>query len=448
MLTRLSTSSVAVLILAVTATAPAGDAYRQPPDAIVDVLKAPRLPSVSLSPDNTTMLLIERQNMPTIEDMAQPMLRLAGRRINPNTNGMHGNSGQTGMLLKAVDGGDERRVELPDGIRIAGTKWSPDSSKIAFALTFADGSELWVCDVATATARRLTPRTLNTISAGGFSWMPDGRRLLVHLVPDGRGAAPEAAVIPTGPVVQESAGRTSPVRTYQDLLQGPHDEELFDHYFTAQLALLDVDNGSLVPLGDPAIYAGASPSPDGRFLLLQRIVAPYSYMVPIYSFARDVEVLDLDTNERRTLVHKPIADDVPIQGVPTGPRSHQWRSNVGSTDLVWVEALDGGDPKREVERRDRVMVLADPMHGEAEEVMQLEDRFMGITWIGDSEAALVSEYDRDERWMRTWLDDLSPDTAPAPRLVIDRDVQDRYGDPGRPYMVSNPGRSLRRPSRR
>ena len=69
--------------------------------------------------------------------------------------------------------------------------------------------------------------------------MPDGKSLLVTMVKPNRGPLP-----PTrgshGPHVQESLGGAAPVATHEDMLQNPHDEDLFEYYATSQLALVEL----------------------------------------------------------------------------------------------------------------------------------------------------------------------------------------------------------------
>src|SRR5919108_152627 len=72
------------------APAPAEESYRRPPEEIVKVLEAPPFPAVSLDPARSVMLLLEPETLPPVRDLAQPMLRLAGARVNPRTNGPHG----------------------------------------------------------------------------------------------------------------------------------------------------------------------------------------------------------------------------------------------------------------------------------------------------------------------------------------------------------------------
>ena len=63
--------------------------YHQPSKEIQEVLNAPPTPQISVSPRRDYAILIEGVRYPPIAEIAQPMLRLAGIRIDINTNGMH-----------------------------------------------------------------------------------------------------------------------------------------------------------------------------------------------------------------------------------------------------------------------------------------------------------------------------------------------------------------------
>jgi dipeptidyl aminopeptidase/acylaminoacyl peptidase len=102
--------------------------------------------------------------------------------------------------------------------------------------------------------------------------------------------------------------------------------------------------------------------------------------------------------------------------------------------LTWVEAQDGGDPKRTVAHRDRVLSQPAPFTSEPAELARTEFRFAGLTWT-ESGAALLTERDRPTRWTRTWL--LSTDRDP--QLLWDRSSEDRYADGGRPLTTPRPG---------
>ncbi|MGH7700924.1 MAG: S9 family peptidase [Gemmatimonadales bacterium] len=425
------------LLLALVLVAPlaAQEPYKLPPKPIVDILDAPPLPFALASPDRTALLLAELPSMPTIAELAQPMLRLAGNRINPGTNGPHLPGRITGLAIKRIAGGAERRIALPDDPAVGFVSWSPDGRRIAFTHTRESGLELWVADAATGQARAVTDATLNAADGAPCQWMPDSARLLCRFVLEGRGAAPQRASVPAGPTIQQTSGRAAPVRTYQDLLDDAHDERLFDYYVTAQLVLVDAATGARTPLGRPAIFDRVDPAPDGRYVLVARTARPYSYLVPAGLFPQTIEIWNLAGEVARTVAKLPLAEHVPIRGVRTGPRGISWQAGAPAT-LVWTEALDGGDPKRAVTHRDRVMTLAAPFTAEPGELARLEHRYAGIRWDGAG-TALLSEYDRERRWARTWILDTRRAGA-QPRLLWDRSVEDRYGDPGDPVTRATP----------
>jgi hypothetical protein len=60
--------------------------YEKPPREILDVLNAPLPPTPFLSPARDMLALAQPVTYPAISDLAEPLLRLAGVRINPRTN--------------------------------------------------------------------------------------------------------------------------------------------------------------------------------------------------------------------------------------------------------------------------------------------------------------------------------------------------------------------------
>jgi dipeptidyl aminopeptidase/acylaminoacyl peptidase len=424
-------ATVSLLVQAVQAPAPGVEGgYKLPPPEVVEILDAPPTPGVEISPDARWMLLVERPSMPSIEEVARPWVGLAGVRIDPGNNGRHQVSFNRGLVLRDLAGKNERRIELPEGARVASVSWSHSSRSFAFTLVSDHSIDLWAGDIASGKARRLASG-LNTV-LGGFDWLSDGSRLIVRLVPAGRGSAPEAVRVPSGPVVQETSGKETPVRTFPDLLASPHDERLFEHYAAAQLAIVDPDapaGESVKRIGEPGLILGAEPSPDGLHLLVETLCRPFSYVLPLQRFPRRVEVWDLSGAHEALVAELPLGEAIPIEGVPTGPRDFRWKASDPAT-LVWVEALDGGDPRRAAEWRDRWMALDAPFEGEPRQLLRTEHRARGLTWFADPAKVLASEYDRDRRWTRTLLVDLA-DPAAAPVVLEDRSVRDRYADQGR-----------------
>lgn len=419
----------------------AQEPYRKPPADVVRLVEAPAFPGVSIDPTRTVMVLLDRETLPPVADLAAPMLRLAGYRINPDANAPHGPRVFTGITIKRIADGKEIRVALPKDANVGSPSWAPGGARFAFTLTRDTGVELWVGDAASGAVKALSGPKLNTAIGRAFVWMPDGKRLLAQFVPERRGKAPEPPRVPTGPVSQETRGKVAPVRTFQDLLKTPHDEALFAHYATSQLAIVDAESGQRKDIGAPAIFASVDPAPTGSLILVSRTVKPFSYLVTAGSFPEVVELWDTAGAVVREIAKVPLREEIPIEGVQTGPRGFRWRLNDGADALLWAEALDGGDPKKKVPQRDKIMLLGAPYKGEAVEIARTEHRFVGMQWL-ETGAAMMSEFDRDKRWSRTWLVNVDK-PGEAPRLVFDRSVNDRYNDPGQPVTTTTrAGRSV------
>ncbi|MCK4461182.1 MAG: PD40 domain-containing protein, partial [candidate division Zixibacteria bacterium] len=423
-------------------TAADTDSYQMPPKAIADLADSPRMPVVSLSPNNEWMLLLKYPPLISLEEVAQPELRIGGLRINPCTNGPSRQRYYYELSLTRIsDGANEAVTGLPSGSEITSPRWSPDGRKVAFVNRASEGLELWVVDVSSGEAQRLDLPPLNAAYGSPHRWLSDSKRLLVQTVPTDRGAAPAEPVVPTSPIIQENLGRKAPTRTYQDLLENEHDAALFEHYLTSQMVRVTLDGGSH-SIGAAGIIRRVSPSPDGKYILLETIHRPFSYTVPAWRFPVKIEVWDLDGNVVYEVADIPLADEIPIAfgSVRTGRREVGWRADADAT-LCWAEALDGGDAGVEADERDQLLLLPAPFDGNPIPLITLKLRYSNIDW-GNDNLAIVSE-----RWWRTrkicgWqVKPGSPETEP--KLLMDRSWEDRYNDPGSPlHTRTKQGRTV------
>src|SRR5471030_565680 len=257
--------------------------YQLPPAALQALVDAPRAPALSLSPRRDLAALIQTPPLPGIVEVAQPELKLAGERINPRTCAASRFSFGTGLALLDVANGHKMAIRgLPRGLRLADLSWSPDQRHLAFSHVAYSGDsgavELWLVDIASRSAKKLSTRPLSTVLSRGFSWLPDSSGLLVQLRPAGLGKAPLPSTTPAGPLQQDTApgAGVRQLRTYQDLLKNEDDARLFEFYITVQLALLDL-GGRTRPIGQPDQYARVSVAPGGRYLLTHTVLRPYSY---------------------------------------------------------------------------------------------------------------------------------------------------------------------------
>lgn len=428
-----------VLALAPPQAAEQAQGYRLPSAALQAIVDAPRAPSLSLSPRRDLAAMLQTPSLPSIAQVAQPELKLAGLRINPKTfSDSRFSFGNKLSLVSTLDGRERQISGLPQPLSVASLGWSPDQKYLAFnQVDPASGSnELWLVDVEAGSARRIAER-LNSIVGRGYSWLPGSDGLLVLQRPAGQGAPPKGDGVPTGPAVQETvAGQgVRSVRTYQDLLRNEDDARLFEYYLQAQPARVSI-TGQASPVGLPGLFMGLSPSPDGKYLLSRRVERPFSYSVPVSSFPRRIDVLDAQGMQVHTVARLPLVDGLPTgnDAVPTGVRSISWRADAPAT-LVWAEAQDGGDPSRQAAIRDAVLVQSAPFDKPPATLMQLGSRYAGITW-GKDDVALLDEYWWKSRQMKQWkINPGSPDQAPV--LLVERSEDDRYADPGDPLLQSD-----------
>ena len=415
--------------------------YQKAPHPISDILSAPPTPLVQLSPNGKWLLAIDRLANPPVSDLAQPMLRIAGLRINPRTNGRHHPPRFVRLRVFRTDRDEQADINVPQNAYLGLPEWSPDGEHFAFTNTTPNGIELWICVAGKHTAGPVPNVRISAILGDPVQWMPEGKALLIQTIPVTRGNPPAEPKSPDGPIIQESDGKRAPVRTYEDLLANAHDEDLFDYYATSQLALFK--NGAATPIGKPGIFARVEPSPDGQHLLVVRIHRPYSYIVPESEFPRDVEVWNLAGKVEYKVASLPLEEHVPIEGVPVGPRDYQWVPTQPAT-LVWASALDGGDPKTKAPFRDQLMMLRAPFADQPQELAKFEQRFVpagggfgggrgsAIEW-SENGLGLARDYNRDRRWQRTFLVDIAK-PGQEPRLIWERSIRDRYRDPGTPLM--------------
>jgi dipeptidyl aminopeptidase/acylaminoacyl peptidase len=447
-MTLTSRASIAAILTALTClpllrdTAQADTIYRMPPKAIADVLNAPPLPVFIVNPAGDGFAMATPLRYPPVADIARPMLRIAGLRIDPQTNGIHHAFAYTSLDIQSLhgDGGSLTRVDkpfhvmLPPGARITSFAFSPDGKRYAFANATTHGTDLYVADSLASAPARVPGIELNAIFGNPISWMPDGAHVLV-LALARRGAPPAEPAVPLGPVTQDSSGKAGEIVTYEDLLSNAHDEDLFDYYGTSQLAAVDVRAHAARRFGARGIYIDATSSPDGHYVLVERLHRPYTYLFPFNSFPTAIAVLDRSDAVAATIADRALEEGLPSGGVSVGPRDVAWALGSPAT-LEWTEALDKGDPRVDVPQRDRVVTRAIPA-GEPAELLRTKGRVVGVAWFANDPRAFVTEYDRNTRFRQTWLSDTrTPGTPKAfgPPLR-DGDV---YHDPGFPMTLQAP----------
>ncbi len=432
---KYSASSAAIAIMLTTSNINAApNDYQTPPAALQALVDQERAPSANLSPRRDMVAMVKTPALPSIRDVAQPELKLAGLRINPTSYSQSRFSFGEGLSILDIATAKEIPVAgLPKNLKLADMAWSPNQQSVAFTHIAESGAvELWRVDVARRVATRLNTPALNTVAGRGFAWMPDNTSLLVRLRPAGQGAAPQAVVIPSGPNSQDAlpGGTQRQSRTLPDLLKNESDAAIFDHFMLAQAAVVDLQ-GKVTLIGKPDRFLAMSTSPDGQLLLTQAIDRPYSYAVSATSFPRRIEVRNMSGAVVHTVAKLPLVEGLPTgnDAVNVGVRNASWRADASAT-LVWAEAQDGGDPAKVAEVRDIVFMHAAPFKAPPQSLMKLASRFAGATW-GRGDLAMVTEYWWKTRAIKAWR--VAPDAlTTAPDLIANYSSDDRYADPGTP----------------
>jgi len=406
--------------------------YQKPSKEILELVDVPLAPSVLLDNNKENMVLLYRDAYKTIAELSKGEMRLGGLRIDPATNiGSRTNYynqikikniSQEGSEITAVTG-------LPTNPLIANLSWSPDQQKMAFTHTTGEGVEVWVLDIRSATAKKLTGAGANANMRDVINWFEDSQSILVKMVSKDRLPLIDVEnAVPEGPTISVADGKKAQNRTYQDLLQNTNDEHIFEQLALSELYKISLD-GSSEKWMNSAMYSNISFSPDGAYVMVNTVEKPFSYLVPYYRFPSITSIYTKDAQKVETVLEVPLIEDLPkgFMATRTGRRSMSWRSDRPST-LVFAEALDGGDPENEVEFRDEVFQLDAPFNGTPASLLKTLNRYSYIEW-GDDQTAVVIDRWWNTRNTKTYVFNPS-DPSQEPSVLFDRNYQDRYSDPG------------------
>lgn len=418
--------------------------YQTPPSEILQLVDAPLAPSIRIDNKGENIVFLYRSSFKNIAELSEKEMRLAGLRINPKTNINSRQSYFTDVKVRIGRNGSEENVKgLPKNGLLANFSWSPDETKMAFTSTVANGVELWILDINQKSATKITTANLNANTGRPFYWFKDNNSLLVKTIPANKKELIDTKTsIPSGPTISVSeAGKKAQNRTYQDLLKNKNDIHNFEQLALSELYRIDLKgNKTLWMKGD--MYKTISFSPDGNYIMVATIQKPFSYLVPYNRFPSETTIYNTNAEMVSKFNNVPLLEDLPkgFMAVRKGKRNISWRSDKPST-LYWAEALDEGNPQNEVSHRDQVFELDAPFKGTPKSLLRTIGRFYRIQW-GDKNTAIAHDYWWNTRNTKCYLLDPSINN-PNPKIIFDRNYQDRYNDPGNFVTKRNEyGRSI------
>lgn len=407
--------------------------YQQPPASILNLVMAPPTPGTSIDSKGKYMLIMERSEMPTIAELAEPELRIAGIRIDPAHFGPSRSGYTTKISLKNIEtGAVSSFTGVPANLRAGNFEWSPSETKFLFTHTGNKDIDLYVGDVNTKQVKKINKTPLNLVLGQSISWVNDQTILYkVTLAP--ASAAPAKKSAPTGPVIQQNLGKAAAAPTFQDLIKSTYDEALFEFYAMAKL-VRNV-NGVETQVGPTGIYSTISSSPDNKYLMVRRLEKPFSYLVPYQGFPSTIMIVDAATGTmKKKLASLPSSESSPrgFDNVQDVPRGFRWAEDAPAT-IVWAEPLDSGKIRSNVEFHDAVYSLSAPFTGEAQQLFKTTMRFNSFQ-PSDGGFWLVNEGLQGKQRIKT---SIYRPGSPTLTSLIERSTSDAYNNPGQAVTEKN-----------
>lgn len=430
------------------------EAYLLPPESVQDILTRDRHFDVlnTVGPDEEHFMIPIRAEFSSLELMTQKTYRLGMLEICPQVNRDWRLStyGIKGLKIYSQKKKKSWRINLPDSIFISDMTWSPDGKRIAFLTHLPEGSQVWVADVATGKAEawsqawvmatltgQRTRRSSPVSPSRMLQWTPEGS-IITLIVPPDRGPEPEKNPTPSSPIIRHTRDKATPTRTYPFLLRTQHDVELFRYYTKSQMALISSDK-SLQMIGKPAMYMSISLSPDGEYILIEKLEEPFSRIIGFDRFPRELQVMGREgqilSTIRKTPLQEAIERDSDDRITDDLPRDVTWRPDGKGLSFLWKESKSH-DSERESndDRKDRLMTLGPPFDMEQAKILATSTKdFSDISYTTNGHYVFTrveERYNNDRNTKSLAAYDLSQSPPRKYLLVKDIDTKDPTKLPG------------------
>ena len=134
--------------------------WKSPPEEVMKVLNAPKQPLGWTSPTGSYMLLLDPLLFPPLAELAAPMHKLAGIRVNPNNNYFQNSYGAKNPRLVRISDGKVIPLELPLDLEVIDVLWTANGYRYVLTVKHSDHIGLWVGNTH-GTVRKLEGILLN-----------------------------------------------------------------------------------------------------------------------------------------------------------------------------------------------------------------------------------------------------------------------------------------------
>jgi len=442
--------------------------YLLPPDSVQNILNRDSHFDIlsNLSPDKNHVMIPVTADFSSLELMTQKTYRLGMLELCPDVNREWRLStyGIKALKIFSIAKKKSWAVQLPEDMLISDMVWSPDGEKIAFLAHLRNGTQVWITDVesgkvevlnetfvmATLTVRRRYSRNAIASPSQMLQWTPKGS-VVTLLVPSDRGPEPEKNPIPDSPIIRHTREKATPTPTFPFLLRTSYDKELFRYYTTAQLTELEPGKAPRA-IGEPSMYMNISMSPDGQYILAERLTEPFSHIVSYTNFPRDLVVMDISGKILSSIRKIPLQEvaarrdrNGPLEDLP---RDVAWRPDGKGLSFLWrvpkPEKDKNKDEKEEkkgdneLERKDRLMLLSPPfVLDQAQALVTSQKKFEEVSYVPDGHYAFAKLSGRGEDYKRgTDIVAFDLSQTPPRKILLLKDIEEK--DP-----LKMPGNILR-----
>lgn len=414
------------------ATAQTDLSYQIPPKAIEELVLAKPFPIVRVDSKANHLLLLGRNSYPTVEELGQPEIKVAGLRINPLNFSLSRQNPFNSIRIESIQTKKEIvLMGLPQHLTIGSIAWNPSETKIAFTQIEKNRIDLYVIEMTTKKVSKINNMPINQVLGNGFTWVDD-QTILYKVATHDATKLPAKPITPKGPTIQQNIGKAAPRPTYQDLIKSPYDEMLFEFFAESQLMMYK--NGVSKKLGKPEIVNAFMVSPDKQYIMVRSLIKPFSYAVPAYGFPTTIKVVNMEGTLVKEIANLPSAENAPsgYDNVQNVPRGFEWRDDEAAT-IVYAMPLDSGMIKKQVEFHDAVYSLAAPFNQSPKELFKTKMRFSDVSW-GDQSIALVTEISRSKQTSK--VSRYKPVDGTV-EVLYERNLTDAYNNPGVPVRTKN-----------